>query len=81
MGLQPASNRHFTVSSERGSHVLHCAGSHYIRLFTSRKERAFYAKFFAVFREFLKITIARPSSIHHMAWKTTTKCMNSLLLK
>ena len=45
-GLQPASNGHFTVSPERGSHLLHSAGSHYIILFTSRKETRFYAKFF-----------------------------------
>ena len=49
-----ASNRYFTVSSERGTHVLHAAGSDYIILFTSRKESRFHTKFFAVIREFLR---------------------------
>ena len=36
-------------------------GSHYISLFTSRKENEFWAKFFAVFHEYLKVMIAVPS--------------------
>ena len=42
---------------------LFIGGSHYIRLFTSRKESEFCTKFFAFPLEFLKVMIARPSSI------------------
>ena len=60
--------------------MLYSAGSHYIILFTSPKESEFCVKFVAVFSEFLKVTIAGPTSIHRLAWKTTKNCMNFLPL-
>ena len=69
------------VSSERGGHVLNSVGSHYIILFTSREESEFCTKVVAVFREFLKVMTAGPSSIHRLAWNTTTNCMDFLQSK
>ena len=73
MGPWPASNRHFMVISELGDHVLYSAGSHYIMLFTSQKESEFCAGLPCFLPEFLKVTIAGPSSIHRLALKTTYK--------
>ena len=42
--------------------MLPAAGRHYISIFTIRKECGVYSKFSVVFREFLKVTIAGPSS-------------------
>ena len=62
MRLYPASNRHFTVSPARGVHVLPAAGSHCISLFTSWEKVEFTRSLSLFFCEFVKVTIAGPSS-------------------
>ena len=42
------------------------------------KKSGVYSKLSAVFREFWKITIVEPSSIHRLAWNTTANYMDFL---
>ena len=42
--------------------MLLAAGRHYSSIFTSQKKCGVYSKLSVVFREFLKVTIAGPSS-------------------
>ena len=53
--------------------MLPAAGSHYISLFTSRKETGFYSKFFVVFREFFNVPIAGPSSNSSIGMENNNK--------
>ena len=72
MGLLPASNRHFTVSPHE---VCTCfrsaAGSHFTACLPTEEK---WSLFGAVrcFGKFWKITIVGPSSIHRLAWNTST---------
>ncbi len=78
MGLLPASNRHFTVSTHEVFTCFRSAWHPLHQMFTNRKKSGVDSKLSAVFGEFWKITIVGPSSIHRLAWNTKANYMDFL---